>query len=134
LSPIEAIGANAGPTAYPEDDEDYPVPQVTAPRIPSRPASLGNAREKSKIKVVRRSSSKEEDTLPRVASTSTVLAPIGGRTNYVGPALLRSRPMGLKRNSSEDTKEDRSGNSKKVKSGPTCLYFQDSFAMVMRLI
>ncbi|KAH9979944.1 ATP-dependent DNA helicase [Lactifluus volemus] len=119
LSPIEAIGANAGPTAYPEDDEDYPVPQVTAPRIPSRPASLGNAREKSKIKVVRRSSPKEEDTLPRVASTSTVLAPIGGRTNYVGPALLRSRPTGLKRNSSEDTKEDRSGNSKKVKSGPT---------------
>ncbi|KAH9028385.1 ATP-dependent DNA helicase [Lactarius pseudohatsudake] len=96
LSPAEALNHHvdsfrAGPL---EDDYgDYPVLQVRAPRVPPRPMTL--------------------------ASTSTVLASIGTKTNYVGPALLRSRQLGMKRNisSSGDSKEDGGEEtSKKPKS------------------
>ncbi|KAI0248645.1 P-loop containing nucleoside triphosphate hydrolase protein, partial [Lactifluus subvellereus] len=133
LSPVAAIGANAGILQIVplEDDDDYPVPQVRAPRVPLRPASFGDAREKSKIKPARKPCSENDDSagaFPHVASTSTVLAPIGTKTNYVGPALLRSRHAGLKRSSSEDWKDDRSENTKKPRTEPTalsgyCLYF-----------
>ena len=126
LSPVSAIGANAGSLQIEpsEDDDAYPVPQVRALRVPLRPASFGDVRGKSKIKPPRKPGSENDDSagaLPHVARTSTVLAPIGTKTNYVGPALLRSRQAGPKRNSSEDLKDDRSENSKKPRREPTAL-------------
>jgi hypothetical protein len=116
LSPIEAIGANGGPVIYPEDDENYPVPRVTAPRVLLRRTNFRDAREKPQMKASRKSGPEKDDVLPRVASTSTVLAPIGAKTNYVGPALLRSRQAGLKRSSSGGSKDDRGENPKKPRS------------------
>ncbi|KAI0043156.1 P-loop containing nucleoside triphosphate hydrolase protein [Auriscalpium vulgare] len=63
-----------------------------------------------------RPSSRKDDagaSLPRVASTSTVLAPITARSNYVGPALLRSRPQGLKRTASVSSAGSSEGDASK---------------------
>ncbi len=96
-----------------EDDYgDYPVLQVRAPRVPPRPTTFSDAREKTnRTKAPRKPNPEKDDddgsALPRVASTSTVLASIGAKTGYVGPSLLRSRQLGLKRSisSSGDSKE-----------------------------
>ena len=119
LSPVEAIDQRAGHLrmASPENDNDYPVPQVRAARAPLQPTSGVHAKPKSKM--VRKPSPEDDDSsgaLPRVASTSTVLAPIGVRTSYVGPALLRSRQVGLKRSGSSENSRDGSENSKKPRS------------------
>ncbi|KAI9465108.1 ATP-dependent DNA helicase [Lactarius psammicola] len=114
LSPAEALDHHGGPLLpghLEDDDGDYPVPQVRAPRVPPQPTTLGGAREKTnRTKAPRKPNPEKDDgsALPRVASTSTVLASIGTKTNYVGPALLRSRQLGLKRSisSSGDSKED----------------------------
>ncbi|KAH9013168.1 ATP-dependent DNA helicase, partial [Lactarius deliciosus] len=103
-----------------DDDGDYPVPQVRAPLIPLRPVTLSGTA--SRIKAPGDPKPKNDDdgsTLPRVASTSTILASIGTKTNYVGPALLRSRQLGMKRgiSSSGDSKEGADEQtSKKPKS------------------
>jgi hypothetical protein len=94
----------------PEDEhDDYPVPQVRALPVPPRPTTLGASR--NRIQATRKSNPEKDDddgsALPRVASTSTVLASIGTKTSYVGPSLLRSRQLGMKRSlsSSGDSKE-----------------------------
>jgi len=72
----------------PEDDDDYPVPQVRAARAPLEPTRFSDARLKPNLKQARKPSSENNDTagaLPQVASSSTVLAPIGAKTNYIGP-------------------------------------------------
>jgi len=121
LSPVEAIDQRAGrlQMASPEDDDDYPVPQVRAAHAPFQPTSFSGVHPKPKSKVVGRPSPADDDSsgaLPRVASTSTVLAPIGVRTSYVGPALLRSRQVGLKRSGSSENSRDGSENLKKPRS------------------
>ncbi|KAH9016833.1 hypothetical protein EDB84DRAFT_1679664 [Lactarius hengduanensis] len=100
-SPAEALNHHvdsfrAGPL---EDDHgDYPVPQVRAPRVPLRPMTLGGKANRTKLPAIQ---------TPTTTSTSAVLASIGTRTNYVGPPLLRSRQLGMKRSipSSGDPKE-----------------------------
>lgn len=121
LSPVEAIDQRAGrlQLASPEDEDDYPVPQVRAAHAPLQPTSFSGAHTKPKSKVARKPSPKDDDSsgaLPRVASTSTVLAPIGVKTNYVGPSLLRSRQAGLKRSGSSENSRDGGENSKKPRS------------------
>ncbi|KAH8981052.1 hypothetical protein EDB86DRAFT_2977766 [Lactarius hatsudake] len=102
LFPAEALDHHVdsfrlGP--HEDDDGDYPVPPVRAPLIPLRPVTLGG--KASRIKAPgdpkRENGDDDGSALPRVASTSTVLASIGTKTNYVGPALLRSRQLGTKR-------------------------------------
>jgi hypothetical protein len=109
----------------PEDEDDYPVPQVRATRAPLQPMRFSDVREKQKSKAPYKPNSKNDDSagvLPRVASTSTVLAPIGAKTGYVGPALLRSRKMGLKRSgSSENFRDEGNENLKKPRSEPSAL-------------
>ncbi|KAH9060432.1 ATP-dependent DNA helicase, partial [Lactarius vividus] len=111
LSPAEVLNHHVdsfreGPL---EDDYgDYPVPQVRAPRVPPRTMTLGGKPSRTKAPGDPNSENDEDGSaLPRVASTSTVLASIGTKTNYVGPALLRSRQLGMKRGipSSGDSKE-----------------------------
>jgi len=119
LSPAETIGSHVGHLqVFPEDDDDYPVPQVRAARAPLEPTRFGDARLKPNVKQARKRSSEDNDTsgaLPHVASTSTVLAPIGTKTNYIGPTLLRSRhTIGLKRSGSSETPGD--GGEKLKKS------------------
>ncbi|KAH9985046.1 ATP-dependent DNA helicase [Russula compacta] len=127
LSPAEAIGPHTGhlQMVSPEDDDGYPVPQVRATHSPLQPTSLGHARNTPKLKAARKPNPEDDNSagvLPQVAGTSTVLAPIGARTNYVGPALLRSRQMGLKRSGSSENSMDASENSmKKHKSEPSAL-------------
>ena len=123
LSPAEALDHHAHPGPLGDDYGDYPVPQVRAPRVPPRPPTLdGGAREKTnRTKAPRKPIPGKDDdgsTLPRVASTSTVLASIGAKTNYVGPALLRSRQLGLKRSISSpgDSKEGGGEESSKKPS------------------
>ncbi|KAH8995511.1 ATP-dependent DNA helicase [Lactarius hatsudake] len=119
LSPAEALDRHVdsfrlGP--HEDDDGDYPVPQVRAPLIPLRPVTLGG--KASRIKAPGdpkpENGSDNGSALPRVASTSTVLASIGTKTNYVGPALLRSRQLGMKRGISL------SGDSKEGGGEETC--------------
>ena len=108
----------------PEDEDDYPVPQVRATHTPLQPMRLGDVREKQKSRAPYKPNSKNDDSagaLPRVASTSTVLAPIGGRNNYVGPALLRSRKTGLKRSGSSENSMDGNENLKKPRNEPSAL-------------
>jgi hypothetical protein len=104
----------------PEDEDDYPVPQVRATCAPLQPMRFGDVREKQKLRAPYKPHSKNDDSagaLPQVASTSTVLAPIGAKTGYVGPALLRSRKTGLKRSgSSENSRDERNENLKKPRS------------------
>lgn len=119
LSPVEAIDQRAGQMASPEDDDDYPVPQVRAAYAPLQPTSFSSVQSKPKSKIIRKPSPEDDDSsgaLPQVASTSTVIAPIGMKTNYVGPALLRSRQVGLKRSGSSENSRDGSENSKKPRS------------------
>ena len=126
LSPTEALDHHADPAMPLEDDhDDYPVPQVRA--LP--PIALGGAGEKpNPTKAPHKANTgKEKDDddgsiLPRVPSTSTVLAPIGAKTNYAGPALLRSRQLGMKRSmpSSGHSKEGGGEEtSKKPRSEPS---------------
>lgn len=111
LSLAEAINHHADSLrAGPEDEhDDYPVPQVRALPVPPRPTTLGATR--NRIQAPRKPNPEKNDddssALPHVASTSTVLASIGTKTNYVGPALLRSRQLGMKRSlsSSGDSRE-----------------------------
>jgi hypothetical protein len=127
LSPTGAIDPHTGymQMVSPEDVDDYPVPQVRATRAPLQPMRFDDVREKHKSKAPYKPNSKNDDsagTLPRVASTSTVLAPIGAKTGYVGPALLRSRKTGLKRSrSSENFRDDGNENLKKPRSEPSAL-------------
>ena len=111
-------------TVSPEDEDDYPVPQVRATRAPLQPMKFGDVREKQKSRAPYKPNSENDDSagvLPRVASTSTVLAPIGGKTDYVGPALLRSRKTGLKRSGSSENYRDGNENLKKPRSEPSAL-------------
>jgi hypothetical protein len=109
--------------SYPGGDDDYPVPQVRATRVPLQPRRSGDVRGKPKSRTLCELNSKNDDsagaTFPRVASTSTVLAPIGTKTNYVGPALLRSRKVGLKRSGSPENSRDESESLKKPRSEPS---------------
>ena len=117
----------------PEGEDDYPVPQVRAARAPLQPRRSGDVRGKPKSRVPCKPNSKNDDSagaFPQVASTSTVLAPIGAKTNYIGPALLRSRKMGLKRSGSPENSRDDSENLKKPRSEPSapsgygqCLFY-----------
>ena len=121
MSPVEAIGQRASHLRMesPEDDDDYPVPQVRATNAPLQPISFTGFHAKPKSNMVRKSNPEDDDSsgaLPRVASTSTVIAPIGLKTNYVGPSLLRSRQVGLKRSGSSENSRDGSENSKKPRS------------------
>jgi bloom syndrome protein len=121
LSPVGAIDQRAGhlQRASPEDEDDYPVPQVRAAHAPLQQTSFSGVHAKPKSKIARKPNPEDDDSsgaLPRVASTSTVLAPIGVKTNYVGPALLRSRQAGLKRSGSSENSRDGSENSKKPRS------------------
>jgi len=121
LSPVEAIDQRAGhlQMASPDNDDDYPVPQVRAAHAPLQPTSFSGVRAKPKSRIGRKPRAEDDDSsgaLPRIASTSTVLAPIGVKTNYVGPALLRSRQVGLKRSGSSENSRDGSENSKKPRS------------------
>jgi len=122
LSPAEAIDQRAGHlhTVSPEDNDDYPVPQVRATHAPLQPMNFGGVRAKPKLKAApKRTPGDDNDSagaLPQVASTSTVLAPIGARTNYVGPALLRSRQLGMKRNGSSENCGDGNENLKRPRS------------------
>jgi hypothetical protein len=104
--------------ARPEDEcDEYPVPQVRAQRVPPQTTTLGATR--NRIQAPRKTHPEKDDddssALPRVASTSTVLASIGAKTNYVGPSLLRSRQLGMKRSlsSSGDSKEGGGGETAK---------------------
>ena len=105
------------------DEDDYPVPQVRAPCAPLQPTRLGDVRGKPKSRAPFQQNVENDDSagaLPRVASTSTVLAPMGAKTNYVGPAFLRSRKVGLKRSgSSLEYSRDESENLKKPRSEPS---------------
>ncbi|KAH8984328.1 ATP-dependent DNA helicase [Lactarius akahatsu] len=112
LSPAEALDHRVDSFrtgSHEDDDGDYPVPQVRAPLIPLRPVTLGGKASRIKAPGDPKPENGDDDgsALPRVASTSTVLASIGTKTNYVGPALLRSRQLGMKRgiSSSGDSKE-----------------------------
>lgn len=121
LSRTEAIDPHTGYLRMVSsgDEDDYPVPQVRATRAPLQPMRLGDVREKQKSRAPYKPNSKNDDSagvLPRVASTSTVLAPIGGKTDYVGPALLRSRKTGLKRSGSSENSRDGNGNLKKPRN------------------
>ena len=121
LSPVGAIDQRAGhlQMTSPEDDDDYPVPRIRAVHAPLQPTNFSGVHAKPKSKIVRKPCPEDDDSsgaLPQVASTSTVLAPIGIKTNYVGPALLRSRQVGLKRSGSSENSRDGSENSKKPRS------------------
>jgi bloom syndrome protein len=130
LSPAEAINQHAGHLhmGSPEDDDDYPVPQVRAPSAPLQPlqpASFAGVRAKPNRKATRKPNTGDDDSadaLPRVANTSTVLAPIGAKTNYVGPALLRSRQLGMKRSGSSETSREGNENLKKPRSENSARY------------
>jgi hypothetical protein len=126
LSPTGAIDPHTGylQMVSSENEDDYPVPQVRATRSPLQPMRLGDVREKQKSRAPYKPNSKNDDSagvLPRVASTSTVLAPIGGKPDYVGPALLRSRKTGLKRSGSSENSRDGNENLKKPRSEPSAL-------------
>jgi hypothetical protein len=130
LSPAETINQHAShlQMVSPEDDDDYPVPQVRAPSAllqPLQPASLAGVRVKPNWRATRKPNAGDDDsadTLPRVANTSTVLAPIGAKSNYVGPALLRSRQLGLKRSGSSENSREGSENLKKSRSETSARY------------
>lgn len=146
LSPAAAIDPHTGymQMVSPEDEDDYPVPQVRATRAPLQPMKFSDVREKQKSRAPYKPNSKNDDSagvLPRVASTSTVLAPIGAKTSYVGPALLRSRKTGLKRSgSSENFRDDGNENLKKPRGEPSALsghgscpfYFSAFFRIELR--
>ena len=139
LSPAEAIDPHTGymQVVSPEDEDDYPVPQVRATRAPLQPIPMrlgfGDVREKQKSRAPNKPNSKNDDSagaLPQVARTSTVLAPIGARTSYVGPALLRSRKMGLKRSGSSENSRDGNENLKKPRSEPLALSGHGSWLLL----
>lgn len=145
LSSTQAIDPHTGymQTVSPEDEDDYPVPQVRATRAPLQPMRSGDVREKQKSRAPYKPNSEKDGSagaLPRVASTSTVLAPIGAKTGYVGPALLRSRKMGLKRSGSSENYRDGNENLKKPRSEPSALsghgscpfYFSELFHLELR--
>jgi hypothetical protein len=95
------------------------VPQVRAARAPLQPMRSGDVRGKPRSRGPREPNTENDDSagvLPRVASTSTVLAPIGAKTGYIGPALLRSRNVGLKRSGSSENSRDENENLKKPRS------------------
>lgn len=119
---IEATNLQSGHMQM-RDEDDYPVPQVRAPCAPLQPTRLGDVRGKPKSRAPFQQNVENNDSagaLPCVASTSTVLAPIGAKTNYVGPAFLRSRKVGLKRSgSSLEYSRDESENLKKPRSEPS---------------
>jgi hypothetical protein len=126
LSSAEVIDPHTGymRMASPEDEDDYPVPQVRATRPPLQPMKFGDVREKQKSKAPYKPNTKNDDSagaLPQVASTSTVLAPIGARSDYVGPSLLRSRKTGLKRSGSSENYRDGNENLKKPRSESSAL-------------
>jgi hypothetical protein len=109
-------------TLSPEDEDDYPVPQVRATGAPLRLMRFGDVREKPKSRVHCKPNFENNvsaGALPRVASTSTVLAPIGAKTDHVGPTLLRSRKMGLKRSGSPESSKDENENLKKPRNEPS---------------
>lgn len=123
LSSTQAIDPHIG-MVPPEDGDDYPVPQVRATRAPLQPMGFGDVRKKQKSRAPYKPNSKNDDSagaLPQVASTSTVLAPIGAKFDYVGPALLRSRKMGLKRSGSSENFMDGNENLKKPRSESSAL-------------
>jgi hypothetical protein len=127
LSSTKAIDPHTGymQTVSPEGEDDYPVPQVRATRAPLQPMRFGDVREKQKSRAPYKPNSENDDSagaLPRVASTSTILAPIGGKTGYVGPALLRSRKTGLKRSGSSENYRDGNENLKKPRSEPSAAF------------
>jgi hypothetical protein len=127
LSPAEAINQHAShlQVVSPEDDDDYPVPQVRAPPAPLQPASFAGVRAKPNWKATRKPNAGDDESagaFPRVANTSTILAPIGAKTNYVGPALLRSRQLGLKRSGSSETSREGGENLKKPRSETSARY------------
>ena len=142
LSLTEAIDPHTGymQTLSPEDEDDYPVPQVRATRTPPQPMRFGDVREKPKSRVHRKPNSENNDSagaLLRVPSTSTVLAPIGAKTGYVGPALLRSRKMGLKRSGSPESSKDKNENLKMPGDEPSapsghgsCLFHFGAFSLL----
>jgi hypothetical protein len=121
LSPAETMSSHIGHLQVsPGNDDDYPVPQVRASRAPLEPTRFSDGWLKPNLKQARKPSSEDNDTagaLPRVASSSTVLAPIGTKTNYIGPTLLRSRHIGLKRSGSSEIPGDGSDKLKKPRSG-----------------
>ncbi|KAI9460272.1 ATP-dependent DNA helicase [Russula earlei] len=119
LSPAEAINSHAGylQMVSPEDEDVYPVPQVRAARVPLEQQNSGSIHEKPDSKQARKPNVEEDaGALPCVNSTSTVLAPIGAKSDYVGPALLRSRHIGLKRSGSSEIPRNGSESFKKSKS------------------
>lgn len=141
LSSTQAIDPHIGymQMVSPEDGDDYPVPQVRATRAPLQPMVFGDVRGKPKSRAPYKPKSKNYDStgaLPQVASTSTVLAPIGAKTSYVGPALLRSRKMGLKRSGSSENSMDGNENLKKPRNessalsghGPCPFYYLRAFS------
>ncbi|KAI0064084.1 ATP-dependent DNA helicase [Artomyces pyxidatus] len=112
--PAQAQKGSAG------DDEDYPVPQVRATTAFHGVGYTSNARPSAsgwKANSCNSATRGDNNTcLPQVASTSTVLAPIAAKSNYVGPALLRSRAQGLKRtNSAASSGSAESDSSKRAK-------------------
>ncbi len=139
LSPTEAVDPYVGymQMVSPEDEDDYPVPQVRVTRAPLQPMRFGDVREKPKSRASSKLNSENDDSagaLPRVASTSTVLAPIGAKTGYVGPALLRSRKMGLKRSGSSEGSRDENENLKKPRSEPSAPSGYSSYPFYSRAI
>jgi len=119
LSPAETIGSHIGHLQVSPEDDDYPVPQVRATRAPLEPTRSSDTRLRLNLKQARKPSSEDNDTagaLPHVASASTVLAPIGTKTNYIGPTLLRSRHIGLKRSGSTEIPGDGREKLKKSRS------------------
>ncbi|KAH9992057.1 P-loop containing nucleoside triphosphate hydrolase protein [Russula vinacea] len=84
---------------------------LRAARAPLQPRRSGDVRGKPNSRVPCKPSSKNDDSagaFPQVASTSTVLAPIGAKTNYIGPAF----------GSLENSRDD-SENLKKPRSEPS---------------
>jgi hypothetical protein len=130
LSPTGTTNLHTG-----HDEDDYPVPQVRAARAPLQPMKPGDVRGKPKSKTACEPNSENGSAgaLPRVASTSTVLAPIGAKTAYVGPALLRSRKMGLKRSGSSEGSRDENENLKKPRGEPSghgrCPFYLELFLL-----
>ncbi|KAI0322392.1 P-loop containing nucleoside triphosphate hydrolase protein [Amylostereum chailletii] len=118
LSSVEHAGANASRFRVDilDDDGVETAPQLGAPRLPLRNGSVNNSRILGQsVKVNDRTRAKEEDNaLPNVASTSTILAPLNARNNYVGPSLLRSTPLPVPAATSASSGHD-DGNNKRPK-------------------
>ena len=116
MSPAEAIDRRASrlQTVSPENDDDYPVPQVRPTHAPLQPTSFGGMRAKPKWTAARKLTPGDDDdsagALLQVASP-----PMGAKTNYVGPALLCLR-LGLNRSGSAKNCWDGNKNSEGPRS------------------